>query len=167
VDDRSTDGTGWTLCLHAGKTAVTTASMVALIPADRSLPARAWVALGSPCVSVYVPVPVPASASGHAARAAAPPGLPPLVSDPRVWHRFEAVRDAVGTDAELLGAVRRPLSVLEDALWDEADALGTDPEAWETFGARASTGVEAALDALAESGIGRPAGVGGTQKGDR
>ena len=149
VDEAASDGTGWTLCLHAGDTAVTTASMVALLPADPGIAGRAWMALGSPCVSVYVPVPVPSTGP-------APAALPAVVADPGIWHRFASVRDAVGHDAELLAVVRAELSTLEDALWDEADQLGTDPSAWEQFGARTSRSVPDALDALAAAGIGRP-----------
>jgi secernin len=149
VDESAFDDAGWTLCLHAGETAVTTASMLALLPADPGFPARAWVALGSPCLSVYVPVPVP----GPGPRLLP---LPAVVGDPQVWTRFAAVRDAVGIDVDSLASVRVELSALEDALWDEADDLGTDPEAWGKFGVRATLGVIGALDRLAASGIGTP-----------
>jgi secernin len=148
------DGTGWTLCLHAGETAVTNASMVALLATDPDRPARAWVALGSPCVSVYVPVPVPAASS-----ASSSPPLPAAVGDARVWTRFAALRDAVGSDAGALTTVRAELSVLEDALWDEADGLGTDPGEWERFGARSTVAVARALDTLAAAGLGAADGA--------
>jgi secernin len=143
-DRISDDGDGWTVCLHARPSPVTTASMVALLPADPRSPARAWVALGSPCVSVYVPVPAP--------EVGAP--LPAVVTDVGAWHRFAAIRDAVGSDAGALTAVRREFSVLEDTLWDEADGLGTDPGAWARFGAGATTAVHGALDRLAAAGMG-------------
>jgi secernin len=147
-DAVSPDGDGWTLCLHAGDTSVTTASMVALLPADRHDPTRAWTALGSPCVSVYVPVPVPDPSSGYRI----PP--PAAVGDPSVWARFAAIRDAVGSDAGALDTVRSELSVVEDALWDEADDLGIDPARWESFGVRATGAVGLALDKLASAGLG-------------
>jgi hypothetical protein len=133
--------------------------MVALLPADPGLPARAWVALGSPCVSVYVPVPAPGLG--------APP--PAVVADADVWRRFATVRDAVGSDAGLLAAVRAELSVVEDALWDDADRLGPDPGAWARFGASATSAVAGALDRLGAAGIGRPgvARSGGAPKSDR
>jgi secernin len=146
ADEASPDGVGWTLCLHAGETAVTTASMVAVVPADPEVPARAWAALGSPCVSVYVPLPAPTATS--------PSPLPPLVANPGTWHRFEAVRDDVGSDSGALGIVRDELDSVEDALWEESDTLGTDPRAWADFGARATSTVQAALDRLADAGIG-------------
>jgi secernin len=154
----SPDGAGWTLCLHAGKT-VTTASMVALLPADRQRPARAWVALGSPCTSVYVPVPVPDVVTGHP-----PVPLPTVVTDPDVWHRLAALRDAVGSDAGALATVRDEFSVLEKALWDEADDLGPDPGPWASFGLAAGHRVSAALDNLAAAGLGP---VGSAAKSDR
>jgi secernin len=159
-DDVSPDGPGWTLCLHAGETAVTTASMVTLLPDDPDRPARAWVALGSPCVSVYVPVPVPISPAPHDTSPGRRLSLPEAVGDARLWRRWAAVRDAVGSDADALRTVRDELSGLEDTLWDEAEGLGTDPDAWESFGIRATRGVGDALDRLAAAGMGVPAPAG-------
>jgi len=138
----------WTLCLHMADSPVTTASMVALVPVDPGIPARAWVALGNPCVSVYVPVPVPSATSR--------PPLPKLVGEPGMWQRFAAVRDAVGTDAGALGSVREELDGVETSLWEEAEGLDADPLAWADFGARATTAVVGALDRLATAGIGSP-----------
>jgi secernin len=150
-DQASLDGRGWSLCLHAGDT-VTTASMVALLPAADDRPARAWVALGSPCLSVYVPVPAPSSFG---------PGrglcVPAVVGDVEVWQRFSALREVVGSDGTALGLVRAELSVVEDRLWEEADGLGTDAELWEAFGSRATEAVGAALGRLEASGLLPPA----------
>ncbi|HXQ59438.1 MAG TPA: hypothetical protein VN799_05045 [Acidimicrobiales bacterium] len=153
VDESASDGAGWTLCLHAVDTAVTTASMVVLLPADPGDGARAWMAPGSPCVSVYVPVPPPVSQTQARPQAQALP-VPDVVADARMWTRFAHVRDAVGRDGDRLAVVRAELSPLEDAFWDEADHLGADPTRWETFGSRATGAVTAALDRLAASGIG-------------
>jgi secernin len=147
-DEGAFDGAGWTLCLHAGDTATTTASMVALLPADPSRPARAWMALGHPCVSVYVPVAVPPL-----------PVDPAVVGDEGTWHRFAALGADVGSDRSALAAVRAELAPLEEQLWDEADRLGTDVSAWRTFGRRATTAVARALDRLVVAGLGLPAGV--------
>jgi len=155
ADEGSPDGAGWSLCLHAGETAVTTSSMVALLPADRDRPARAWVALGSPCVSVYLPVLVPGPGAGADGAPTGPPP-PAAVGDPEVWSRLAALRDASEGDAAVLGAVRDEMAVLEDRLWDEADGLGTDAGAWASFGDRASSGLARALDRLAAAGIGTP-----------
>ena len=155
ADEGSPDGAGWSLCLHAGETAVTTSSMVALLPADRDRPARAWVALGSPCVSVYLPVLVPGPGAGADGAPTGPPP-PAAVGDPEVWSRLAALRDASEGDAAVLGAVRDEMAVLEDRLWDEADGLATDAGAWASFGDRASSGLARALDRLAAAGIGTP-----------
>ncbi len=50
------DWNGVTVCMHLRDYQATTASMVAELPADPDATMRAWVALGSPCASVYVPV---------------------------------------------------------------------------------------------------------------
>jgi dipeptidase len=126
--------------------------MVAELPADPGRPARAWVALGSPCVSVYVPIPLIVSPGNGPA--SSPVALPSVVTDAGTWWRFAAVRHAVGSDAEALGTVRAELSVLEDALWDEADALDASRAAWEAFGVSATRRVGHALDRLAAAGIG-------------
>jgi dipeptidase len=44
----------WSLCMHAGDLMSTTASMVVALEPDRG-PITAWVAIGSPCVSIYLP----------------------------------------------------------------------------------------------------------------
>jgi secernin len=153
------DGTGWTLCLHAVGVAVTTASMVAELPADPRCPARAWMALGCPCVSVYVPVPLP-SAAQDASLSTDPVALPAVVKDVGTWRRLAAVRDAVGCDAGALAAVRVEMSRLEEALWDEADTLDGGRAGWEAFGDRATSAVGGALDRLAASGLGVAGGAG-------
>jgi len=53
VDD---DWNGVTVCMHLRDYQATTASMVAELPTDPDAILRAWVAIGSPCASVYVPV---------------------------------------------------------------------------------------------------------------
>jgi len=111
-------------------------------------------ALGSPCVSVYVPVPPPAAPSAPGGPAGRGAPLPAVVGDPVVWRRLAAVRDAVGSDAGALGMVRSEMSTVEDSLWDEADDLGADPAAWHSFGARATVGIRGALDRLAAVGLG-------------
>ena len=103
--------TGVTVCMHLRAEQATNASMVALLPADREAPLRAWVALGSPCSSVFVPV-------------FPPLGVPAALADPACWAAFEATRPAVeGPDgAAALQSVRGVLDPLEAELWEEADA---------------------------------------------
>ncbi|MGZ8734898.1 MAG: hypothetical protein ACXW1M_06890 [Acidimicrobiia bacterium] len=103
--------TGVTICMHLRGDQTTNGSMVALLPADADAPTRAWIALGSPCASVFVPV-------------FPPLGIPSELSRPEVWVAFEALRPAVegpdGSDA--LHAIRSVLGGLEHELWEEADA---------------------------------------------
>jgi hypothetical protein len=117
------------------------------------------VALGSPCTSVYFPVPVPDAISGDRLLP-----LPPLVGDPVVWHRFAALRHAVGSDPVALAMVGEVFSPLEEALWAEADELGTEPGPWASFGQAAGQKVRAALERLA---VTVPGPVGKTAKSDR
>lgn len=62
---------GWSVCMHVPGVEATTASMVAELPGD-GRPPRAWISLGSPCHSLFVPVTV-----GE-----------PFVAPP--WERFAA-----------------------------------------------------------------------------
>lgn len=99
---------GVTVCMHLRDYQATTASMVAELPADPDAVPRAWVALGSPCASVYLPV--------------FPPfGVPSELGRPDTWHRFAALRDRVEAEPEALDAVRARLAPVEDELWDRAD----------------------------------------------
>src|SRR5205814_925020 len=50
------DGTGVTVCMHVRGYQATASSLIAELPSDTGRSVRAWVAPGSPCVSVYVPV---------------------------------------------------------------------------------------------------------------
>lgn len=103
--------TGVTVCMHLRGDQTTNAAMVTLLPADPDAPLRAWVALGSPCTSVFVPV-------------FPPLGVPAELARPELWTAFDALRPAVegprGVDA--LAAVRSVLGPLERDLWDDADA---------------------------------------------
>lgn len=103
------DWNGITVCMHIRDYQATTASMVAELAEDPELPDRAWVALGSPCTSVYVPV--------------FPPfGVPAGLAREDSWRRFAALRDRVEIDADTLGPVRAVLGPVEADLWDAADA---------------------------------------------
>lgn len=108
------DFTGITVCMHLRGYEATAASMVTELPEDPDRAARAWVALGSPCASVYVPV--------------FPPALvPPELAEPATWARFAALRGRVEADEDALREVRACLGPVENALWDEADAVAADP----------------------------------------
>jgi secernin len=131
VIDRA--GTGVSVCLHLTGVQATTASMIVSMPRSSrpsGRPIRAWVALGSPCVSIYVPIfPFDSpSADGRDGWAA--------WSDPVTWARFAALRQrleaarAVDANAaqDLLEATAAQWADLEPALWAEADELArSDP----------------------------------------
>ncbi|MCD9623828.1 hypothetical protein [Rhabdothermincola salaria] len=119
--DVGPDGTGITVCMHLRGYQATAASMVAELPGTSdpdfhadAPPVRAWVALGSPCASVYVPVWVT-------------DGVPAALAEVGTWSRFAALRQRVeeGPDGgrEALSEVRAVLAPLEAELWQEADVL--------------------------------------------
>ena len=130
------DGTGVTVCMHIRRYQNTTSSMIAELPADQDAPLRAWVAPGSPCVSVYVPVFPPAA-------------VPPQLGDARVWSRFAALRDRVEREPEALAEIRAVFGPLETELWAEADEVAGRREEHRPFVERAWTRVEEALGRVA------------------
>jgi hypothetical protein len=99
---------GVTVCMHVRDYQATTASMVADLPVDAEAPLRAWVALGSPCASVYVPVFPPNRA-------------PAALAAPATWTRFAALARRVEADPDALDQVRAVLAPVEAELWDAAD----------------------------------------------
>ncbi len=107
------DGTGVSVCMHVRGFQNTTSSMIAELPKDPEAPLRAWVALGSPCASVYLPVFPP-----HA--------VPEGLASAGAWCRFAALRDWVEAEPEALRQVRRLFGPLEAALWAEADEVAGD-----------------------------------------
>jgi len=134
--DVNEDWSGVTVCMHVRGYQVTNASMVAELPRDDA-PARAWIALGSPCASVYVPV--------------FPPALtPPELADAATWPRFAALRDRVEGErgVDELAEIRAVLAPLELELWEEADAIAGDLSERETFVAAVWSRIEPALDKL-------------------
>lgn len=127
------DGTGITVCMHVAGLMATTASMVARLPAPGAGPLRSWVAVGSPCVSVYVPV----------------LGMPELPADlTRLWGLGAALRARVEADGDELAGVRAVLGPLEAELWSEADVLVEQPDRWPSFHAGAWRRVEEAVGLL-------------------
>jgi hypothetical protein len=121
--------------MHLRDYQATTASLVAELPVGEGAPLRAWIALGSPCVSVYVPAFPPAP-------------LTPELSDPATWCRFAALRDRVERDGSALAAIRAVLAPVEAELWEEADDAFADPDRRARFTARAWPRVDAALAKL-------------------
>ncbi len=134
--------------MHIRDFEATTASMVAELPAGRDDAGRAWVALGNPCASVFVPVLAPSVSSPHAQ-------IPGALAEERSARRFAALARAAERDVAVLEAVRAVFAPLEADLWDEADALDADPGAWRAYATSAQRRVGDALDALARAGVGR------------
>jgi len=106
-------GAGITMCFHVTGFESTTSSMIAELSADPGVPLRAWVALGSPCASIYVPV-------------FPPEAVPAALGDPAVWARFAALRDHVWQSPEALAEVRSAFAPVEAELWAEADDVAED-----------------------------------------
>jgi secernin len=135
--DVDADWNGITVCMHLRDYQATTASIVADLPADPDAVPRAWVALGSPCASVYVPV--------------FPPHLvPPELRQPATWKRFAALRDRIESDPDALASIRARLAPVEAELWDRADtAVGRhDPVALDELNGAVWAPVEDALRSL-------------------
>lgn len=100
---------GVTVCMHVGDYQTTTASMIADLSDDADAPLRAWVALGSPCASVYVPV-------------FPPLGVPPELGEDATWQRFRDLRERAEASPDALAEIRVVLAPVEAELWSEADA---------------------------------------------
>jgi hypothetical protein len=124
------DLSGVSVCMHVRDLAVTTSSMIARLPhrAGRDASLRAWVAAGSPCVSVYVPC-FPRAASGP------PPYVPLELSGDELWNAADRLRRRVEADPGALLEVRRVLDPVEDELWAEADEVADHPSRWAPTGA--------------------------------
>ncbi len=133
--DAGADGRGFSVCMHRREAhSQTTASMIAEVGA-RS-PARAWVCLGNPCTSVYVPC--------------FPPSVAPELAEARQWKRFAALRDRIEADPDKLPGVRAVLQPVEAELWaaaDDAYASGSSA-ALDAFSGTAFSTVDAALHRL-------------------
>ncbi|MDQ1383521.1 MAG: hypothetical protein QOG65_900 [Actinomycetota bacterium] len=131
-DALGADGRGFTVCMHRPETqSQTTASMIAEL--RDNAPARAWVSLGNPCASVYVPCFAPAVA--------------PELSDEAQWCRFARLRDGIEAAPARLAEVRAELEPVETELWVRADRAFVTGErsALDTFARTAFAPVDAAL----------------------
>ena len=129
------DGTGVSICMHVRGYQATASSMIAELPADAARPLRAWVAPGSPCVSVYVPL-------------FPPNDIPHELGDAGTWKRFLSLRERVEADPDALLAIRAELGPVEAALWDAADAAAGDLASQTAFTASCWRPIASALDRL-------------------
>jgi len=113
------------ICMHLPGRSVTAASMIAVLPGDvaAGAPVRAYVALGNPCVSIYVPA-FPRTAAGP------PPFVPLELSSEALWRAADALRERVEADPDAIGAIREVLDPVEDELWFEAGDIVETPDRW-------------------------------------
>ena len=130
-------GEGVTVCMHLGRHQATTASMVADLPVDPEAQVRVWAALGSPCVSVFVPC-------------IAPDVAPSAMARPETWERFARVSRAAEVDPTMWVTINGRMRALEATLWEEAVALDDDSAAWGRFVDDAWAQVDSALTAAEE-----------------
>ena len=86
----------FTICVHNDPPGLTTASLVAELPRDRTRPWPVWISFAVPCSGIFFPVylggvlPAPISAGGES-RDASPDSL---------WWRFESLERAAATNLE-------------------------------------------------------------------
>jgi secernin len=132
------------ICMHVPGGNVTAASLIAVLPSEIALgaPLRAYVALGSPCVSIYVPA-FPRSVAGP------PPFVPFELSNEALWRAADTLRRQVEADPEALGAIREVLDPVEHELWFEADDIVETPDRWadvaQSWGGRALTALQSCV----------------------
>jgi hypothetical protein len=129
------DGSGFSVCMHRRESrSQTTASMIAEL--RTSAPPRAWMSLGNPCTSVYVPC--------------FPPAVAPELADAEQWRRFARLRDRVEAEPDRLAQVQAVLAPVEAELWAEADAAFASSERsrLDAFARTAFTPIDAALHRL-------------------
>ncbi|MGP0029696.1 MAG: hypothetical protein ACLPVF_04235 [Acidimicrobiales bacterium] len=139
---QGSDVTGVSVCMHVRDLSVTAASLIAVLPSGlaEGAPLRAYVALGSPCISVFIPA-FPRTTAGRAAF------VPPELSSEGLWRAADALRERVEAEPDALTAVREVLQPLEDELWQEADDVCGRPDRWARAGRSWGARVERALAA--------------------
>jgi secernin len=134
-DEIGADGSGFSVCMHRREShSQTTASIIAEL--RQAAPPRAWVSLGNPCSSVYVPC--------------FPPSVAPELAEAEHWRRFARLRDRVEASPERLAEVRSVLAVVEAELWTQAEAVFVSGERsrCDAFARAAFSPVDAALHRL-------------------
>jgi dipeptidase len=111
--------------MHISGGSVTAASLIAVLPTDLAAgaPLRAYVALGSPCVSIFVPAFVRTAAGP-------PPFVPRELSSESMWRAADALRQRVDADPAAIGEIREVLDPVEAELWFEAAEIVETPDRW-------------------------------------
>jgi len=134
-------GSGVSVCMHLCGGSVTAASLIAVLPTDLAAgaPLQAYVALGSPCVSIYVPAFVRTAAGP-------PPYVPKELSSESMWRAADALRQRVEADPAAIGPIREVLDPVEEELWFEAAEIVGTPDRWPdvaaSWGGRALAALE-------------------------
>ena len=134
-DEIGADGAGFSVCMHRREShSQTTASMIAEL--RTSAPPRAWMSLGNPCTSVYVPC--------------FPPAVAPELADAEHWRRFARLRDRVEARRSASPRSEAVLAVVEAELWTQAEAVFVSGERSRSMRSHAprSRPVDAALHRL-------------------
>jgi secernin len=136
--------TGASVCMHVPQRSVTAASLIAVLPADLAdgAPLRAYVALGSPCVSIYVPAFLRTAAG-------APPFVPFELSSEVMWRAADVLRQHLERDPLAIGTIREVLDPIEDEIWQEADDVAERPDRWADVGSSWGPRALGALQACA------------------
>jgi hypothetical protein len=118
-------GSGVSVCMHISGGSVTAASLIAVLPTDLAAgaPLRAYIALGSPCVSIFVPAFLRTAAGP-------PPFVPKELSNESMWWAVDALRQRVDADPAAIGAIREVLDPVEAELWFEAAEIVETPDRW-------------------------------------
>jgi secernin len=134
-------GSGVSVCMHLSGGSVTAASLIAVLPTDLAAgaPLQAYVALGSPCVGIYVPAFVRTAAGP-------PPFVPKELSSEAMWRAADALRQRVEADPAAIGPIREVLDPVEEELWLEAAEIVGTPDRWPdvaaSWGGRALAALE-------------------------
>jgi secernin len=138
------DFSGISVCMHVRDLSVTAASFIAVLPTEllEGAPVRAYVAPGSPCVSIYVPA-FPSTVAGP------PPFVPFELSGQSMWQAADALRQRVENDPDAVHVIRAVLGPVEDELWSEADDVADRPHRWaevgKSWGLRAQHALESCI----------------------
>jgi secernin len=112
----------FTLCMHAEPVGTTTASMIAPLPTDRTVPWPVWVSFGTPCTGIFIPLYL----DGAIPAALATGGE--QFQKGSAWWTFERLREAAAIDfARAAPMLREGWSVLEEKI--EHERQGVESEA--------------------------------------
>ena len=118
----SSDADYYTLCMHSEPVGTTTASMIAALPTDRTVPWPVWVSFGAPCLGLFIPVylegAIPAALATGGARE----------TEGSLWWSFERLRLAAERDFErFVPQLREGWKTLEEKI--EQERLGVEEHA--------------------------------------